>query len=138
MCMVMMSCDNDDYPYSNVPSVVLNEFWTQYPEAREAEFNRSAGNFEVEFELNETDFKALLDLSGRILKEKREINWEALPADVQRALQKEFGKHKIKETEVVKVGNATYYQAEVNQFLREENIVLRKTGEKVSALNYWK
>lgn len=135
--MLLMSCDNDDYPYSDVPSVVLNEFWAQYPNAREAEFKKSAGNYEVEFELKQTDFKAIIDLSGRILKEKREIKWEALPAEVQRAFQGEFGKEKIKDAEMVKAGNENYYQAEVDRLFKDENVVIRKTGEKDPALNYW-
>lgn len=135
--MFLLSCDNDDYPYADVPSVVLNEFWAQYPNAREAEFDKSGRNYEVEFEMKQTDFKALIDPSGRILKEKREIQWEALPAEVQSALKREFGKEKIKDIEVVKAGNETYYQAEVNRLFMNENVVIRKTGEKDPALNYW-
>lgn len=136
--LLLLSCDSDDYPYAEVPSVVLNEFWAQYPRAQDAEFSHKVGGYEVDFELNGKDHSAVIDPSGRILKEKKEIAWKELPAKVQQALQKEYGEKKIEDPEWVKLGEEILYQVEVKRFFRDERIVLNTAGKPDPDLNYWK
>lgn len=134
----MLSCDDDDYPFSEVPSVVLNSFRTEYPDATDAEFSKEGENYEVEFEIAGNDNAALINPSGNILKEKKEIPWDSIPAEVREKLDNEYGKKDIKDPELVRTGEEIHYQAEVERFLTDEKVVLDKTGKQDSGLDFWK
>ncbi|MCC8360406.1 hypothetical protein [Salinimicrobium sediminilitoris] len=138
MSFVLLSCDDDDYPYAEVPSVVLNEFWTQYPDGTDPEFNSIGEDYEVDFEINGNDYSALFSTSGNILKEKKEITWNKLPIEVQEALQKNYGQKKIEDPEWVRQGEDIYYQAEVKRFFLDEDIVLDAAGRLDSERKFWK
>jgi len=135
---LLLSCDSDDYPYAEVPSVVLNEFRTQYPDAADAEFKQDAKGYEVDFDLEGKDYSAVIDASGNILKEKKEIVWDELPSQVQHSLQKKYGQKKIEDPERVKLGQEIYYQVEVDRFFRDDRILLNKAGRLNPNLDYWK
>ena len=133
-----MSCDNDDYPHSEIPSVVLNEFRAEYPEASDADFSQAAENYEVDFEVKGRDYKVLINASGSILKEKKEISLNELPPKVRETLQKEFEVENIEDPEKVTTAGKVHYQAEVRRFFLNEEIALDKTGKRDKMLNYWK
>lgn len=134
----MPSCDDDDYPYAEVPSVVLNEFRAQYPDAKDAVFNQNAEGYEVDFEVYEKDHSAIIGSAGNILKEKKEITWNELPPEVQATLQTLYKEKKIEDPERVKLGQEILYQVEVKRFFSDEKIVLNQAGKTDPDLNYWK
>ena len=134
----MLSCDNDDYPYADIPSVVLNEFWSQYPDATDAEFSEVGEEYEVDFEVNKIDQAALISPSGELLKEKVEIEWNDLPAGVQQTLERDYDRRKIEDPEKIGDGGEIYYQVEVDHFFRNEKLVLDASGNIDPNLKYWK
>ncbi|WP_423819723.1 PepSY-like domain-containing protein [Salinimicrobium sp. TIG7-5_MAKvit] len=138
LSIFLLSCDNDDYPYAKVPSVVRNAFWTQYPDATDAKFIQLDENYEVEFEIDEEDGSAVISPSGNIVKEKREIEWNDLPAEVQETLRKTYGQKKIEDPERVRIGEEIHYQVEVSRFFIDDEIVLTAAGKIDTNLNYWK
>lgn len=133
---LVFSCDNDDYPHSEVPSVILNEFWTQFPDASDVEFKRMGENYEVEFELNGIDAGAFIAPSGNLIKEKKEILLEEFPAEVQNVLKK-YGRKKIDNTERVITDQGIYYQAQVKRFWLDTKLVLDETGKEDPTFIYW-
>lgn len=133
---LIFSCDNDDYPYSEVPSIILNEFWTQFPDASDVEFKRKGENYEIEFEMNGIDAVASISPSGKLIKEKREILFEEFPAEVQKGLEK-YGRKKINNSERVKTEHEIYYQAQVQQLWLDTKLVLDETGKEDPTLIYW-
>ncbi len=135
--VLLLSCD-DDYPYAEVPSVILNEFWAQYADAKDAEFNPSGQDYEVDFNLNGKDHSAVIHASGNILKEKKEIEWNELPPAVQQTLEKEYGQKKIEDPEWVKIAEEILYQVEINRFFIDKKIVLNAAGEIEANRTYWK
>lgn len=138
MNILLLSCDDDDYPYADVPSVVLNEFWAQYPDATDADFKKFGEDYEVEFEVDGNDHSAVYNTSGIILKKKKEIEWNALPLEVQKRLQENYGQKKVEDFEWVKLGEDIFYQAEVNKFFMDEKIVLNAAGKVDTSQNFWK
>lgn len=136
--LVLLSCNDDDYPYAEVPSVILNQFWSQYPDATDAEFNEIDSGYEVDFELSGVDHSAVFNSSGMILKEKKDIQWNELPPVVRQILQKEYGQKKIEDPEWVRTAKVNYYQVEVSRFFIDEKIVLNARGEIEENRNYWK
>ena len=138
MNILLLSCDDDDYPYADVPSVVLNEFWAQYPDATDADFKQFGEDYEVEFEVDGNDHLAVYNTSGIILKKKKEIEWNALPLEIQKRLQENYGQKKVEDFEWVKLGEEIFYQAEVNKFFMDEKIVLNAAGKVDTSQNFWK
>lgn len=135
--LLFLSCDSDDYPHSETPSVVLNEFYAEFPNATEVEFRKAGENYEVEFELKEKDSEAILAPQGAILKEKREISWDSLPAEVRQVLEKQYNEQEV-NPELVLTGDSVYYQVQIERFLTDKEVVLDETGKLRNSHDYWK
>lgn len=133
---LLFSCDNDDYPYSQIPSVVRNSLWTDFPGATEVKFSRSGENFKVAFEVNGIDHEAIIATNGNVLSEKKEVSWKTLPVEVRESLEKEYGEEKIDDPVIIEVGEQIYYQVQVKRFLSKEKLVLDSLGKQDSTLNY--
>ena len=136
MGMLLFSCDNDDYPHAEIPSVVLNEFWSHFPKASDVEFAKTGDDYMVDFEWNGNDAGVVIAPAGVVIKEKMEISFEELPAGVKQALGK-FRKNKIGDIEIVKINDNTFYQVEIKQFWLDKRIVLDTTGKEENKLSYW-
>lgn len=137
VCALLISCDNDDYPYSEVPSVVLNSFRTQFPNATDVEFKKLDGHYEVEFETNQDDAGAIIDSGGTVLEVRREVSWNDLPVEVRNNLDKEFGKKKIEDPEIITAGDQMFFQVQIKRFLTDKKVVLDRRGKPNPSLDYW-
>lgn len=131
-----LSCDSDDYPHTEVPSVILNKFWIHFPNATDVEFTKSGENFEVEFEYKGQDAEALIEQPGIILQEKIEVSFEELPVEIQKSVRK-IGRHNIKNFERVKTKEQIIYQMKEKRFWFDKKMVMDEAGNLVSASNYW-
>ena len=134
---LFLSCDADDYPNADIPSVVLNEFRSSYPEASEVEWEQVKDLYEVDFELGGKDAKAMFQISGDILREKQDINLKALPREVIESLEKEFGKGKIEDPEMVISKDQRYYQVEISKFLFNKEMVIDEQGVNLTSVSFW-
>ncbi|MDZ4667032.1 MAG: PepSY-like domain-containing protein [bacterium] len=81
----------------DVPTPVKTAFQKQYPNAKETKWEKEKGNYEAEFEMNETEYSVLIDASGKILETELEIGIDALPANVKEYVSKKYPGKKIKE-----------------------------------------
>lgn len=133
--MLFLSCDNDDYPHAEIPSVVLNEFHAHYPNATDIEFIKVGRDYEVDFEIDGIDAGALISSEGILIKEKKEISVEKFPLGVQKALDK-LGKNKIGNPEIVKTRKDSFYQVQVKRFGLDRRVVLDRTGKELEE-KYW-
>lgn len=93
--------------------------------------------YEVEFEIDDNDAAAMMDSTGTILRERREVTWKELPAEIQIFLDSEFGKEKIDDPEIITAGDEVYYQVQVNRFLIDKKLVLDANGNLDASLEYW-
>ena len=98
----------------NVPAIVKTSFLKQYPDAKEVKWEKENGNYEAEFELNETDYSVLLDASGNIIETEIEISVDALPANAKEYVSKNHQGQKIKEAAKITDAKGTVtYEAEI-------------------------
>ncbi len=137
VCALFIACDNDDYPNSKVPSVVLNSFRTQFSNATDIQYNKLGEHYEIEFEIEHKDAGTILDSAGSIVKERREISWKDLPAEIQNSLDKAFGRDKIEDPEVIEAGDKVYYQVQIKRFLFDKKVVLDGQGKPDASMEYW-
>lgn len=98
----------------DVPATVKTTFQKQYPDAKELKWEKENGNFEVEFELKETEYSVLLDASGNILETEIEISIDALPSNAKDYVLKNHSGQKIKEAAKITDAKGTVtYEAEI-------------------------
>ncbi|WP_157893334.1 hypothetical protein [Salegentibacter sediminis] len=136
--MGLISCDSDDYPYANIPSVVLNKFEMHYPKAQEADFKKKDKLYEVSFEIEEVDYKADIDEIGSIRREKYETAINEFPKEVTGELLKTYDTVKLKKPEILRNADGVYFQVKLDRLFKDELIVLDKEGKTLPNINYWK
>ena len=118
--------------------MVRNSFWTEFPDAANADFRSSGGNYEVEFEIDGKDSEAIIASTGIVLSEKKEISWNQLPAAVRSSLDHEFGQKRIEDPKIIRSGEKVYYQVQVKRFLSDKKLVLDSMGKKKFFSSFWK
>jgi DNA gyrase/topoisomerase IV subunit A len=93
-----------------VPTVVKNTLQKSYPNAKEIKWEKEKANYEAEFEVNETDYSLLIDVSGNIL----ETEIDELPAKAKEYVSKNYAGQKIKETaKITDSKGVVTYEAEI-------------------------
>ncbi|MDX1603347.1 MAG: hypothetical protein R3209_09755, partial [Salinimicrobium sediminis] len=90
-----------------------------------------------DFELYGRDTKVQIQTSGDIIQEKQEIPYEELPPEVKSSLEKEFGKKRIEDPEMITAGERRYYQMEIAGFFFDKEMVVDKQGVKITSVPYW-
>jgi len=99
-----------------VPATVATNFKKQFANATKMQWEMEEANFEVNFKANNVEFSAKYDKQGNWLETEQEIKQSELPIPVKQALEKEFPKAEIEETEKVTYPNkATVYEIEVEK-----------------------
>lgn len=97
----------------NVPPVVKAAFEQQFKNAKDVEWEKEGNNYEVEFEIGETEQSALYDGTGNLIETEVEIKVSDLPSGVAEYVKAKYNK-KIKEASKITdaLGTETY-EAEV-------------------------
>ena len=108
-----------------VPTVVKSALQKSYPNAKEIKWEKEKANYEAEFEVNETDYSLLMDVSGNILETEIEIKVDALPANAKDYISKNYAGQKIKETaKITDSKGVVTYEAEV----KGKDLIFDKNG----------
>lgn len=132
----LISCDADDNSNVETPSVVLNTFQSKFPNAQDIEWEKIQDNFEVEFEVDQTEYTALLSPDGKLIKHKNDISLSELPEAVRLYLEEGYETKNIDDIEVLNIEESTYYQVEIERDLSTEKIVLDINGEIIGDIEY--
>ena len=136
-----MSCTllpgDKDIAESEVPSVVKNAFASEYPEAKEVDWEMKGEDYEVDFEVDNVDYALLIDGSGNIIMSKEEITKEDLPAAVTSGISKNFADLELDEVQKVEKDGKTYYQVEFDGTFRDQEVVFTANGQEDKSFSYW-
>ena len=133
----MTACAQDDVPNNEVPPVVLNAFESEFDNPTHIEWEMAGQDYEVEFEISNVEYKALLDSAGKLLKYKKDITQAELPEAVVSILETEFSDKKYDDFELLNINGEEYYQVEIDEILRDKNIVFTAAGEMTSDTPVW-
>lgn len=133
---VFISCDNDDSPNVKTPSVVLNTFRSEFPDATDVEWEEFKDDFEVEFEIEKIDHTAILSSDGNLIKYKYDILLSELPEPVSQSIDTNYDRNKIDDTEILKIGNTSYYQIEFDNNLIDDQVIFNASGGINSVIEY--
>ena len=133
----LVSYGQKDIDPSAVPNVVKDAFKVEFADATDVEWELKDNHYEAEFEVNDTDYHALLDTSGKIISHKQEIEESELPAEVLTAIQNDFSDYKVDDAEKLMKDGEIYYQVELEKFLSDQEKVFSETGEIRDDISYW-
>jgi uncharacterized membrane protein YkoI len=134
----VVSC-SQELPESNVPSIILNAFKTRFVDAKDIDWKKEGQLYEVEFErgVADEDHKILFDLSGAIVVYKHDITTKSLPAPVIKAIQAKYKDYKIDEVENLEKSGITYYQVELENKPKKQQLVFSADGAVNNEITYW-
>lgn len=133
---LMISCDADDNPNVETPSVVLNTFQSNFPNALDIEWEKARENFEVEFELDQIEHTALLSSDGMLIKYKYDMLLSELPETVRQYLKANYETNEIDDVEALNVDESVYYQVEIDKILSSDKVILNSNGEIAQDIEY--
>ncbi len=122
---------------SQVPSVILNNFSTQFPKATDVDWEKVGSQYLVDFELDwNIDHEVWYNTSGEVVKHKKEISKKALPAKVLSAIHTEFKGYKIDDIEEVTIDGIISYEVEIHAPMKKDwNVTLDKKGTILSKVS---
>lgn len=121
--------------YQNqVPSVVLNQFQQNFPNAKQIEWEKKPGYYEVEFEIGmmNRDHEIWYDSTGKVLYHKEEIAKSDLPAQVANTLKKDFKSYRIKDVKKIFRAGIVTYKMEAKSLTEEWELVIDASGKIIS------
>jgi len=102
--------NGQDIPVSQVPDAVINSFSEDFSNARDVEWERESGYFEVDFETGwGRDHEARYDESGTLLYHKEEIRNRELPEIVRDKIRSEYNDYNIDDAERIIEADETRY-----------------------------
>ena len=134
---LLVSCDEDDNVNTSIPSLVLNSFHQEFPQALEVGWQQRDSLYQVDYELAGEDNSALINTEGEVIGTKREIALREIPGEVLKGLNRNFDKAHFDEPERVEFNGETFYQLEVEKLLFDKKIVLDRSGKINTNLPYW-
>jgi len=118
-----------DIPASQVPSVIANKFATQFPKAKDIDWEIKGELYNVEFELGRNiDHEVWYDHKGVMVRHKEEIDKNSLPAAVTAKLGKDFKGYRIDDPEKITEGSKVIYKLELKSITKDWDIVIDSQG----------
>ncbi len=132
----IIGCDNEIAP-SQVPSIVKNTFKHHFPHAKDVEWEIVNGDYEVDFEMKNIDYTALLDNTGNLLKYKYELDKNTFSNGIKSFLEQEYPQEKWEDPEHIIDGNSEYFQLERDGFFNDKKLVIDSLGKELPNIKYW-
>lgn len=123
-----------DIPQKDVPAVVVNAFQQKFPQQSIVEWEYKKGLYEAEFEIKNLDHSVYIDSTGKIVRYKKEINANELPAAVNAAIQKDFSGYKIEDIKKIEAPTGVTYKVELEKGEDERKVTFSPDGKIVANL----
>jgi len=111
------SCNKDSSkPEVTVPDAVLSAFKTEYPKAKDVEWDAEGSNFEVDFEDGKTGRAILYAPDAHVLERTEEIALSDLPASIPAYIASHYSGYSLEEAERSQTAEgAISYEVEIEK-----------------------
>lgn len=118
-----------DIAQANVPALVVNAFQQKFPQQSTVEWELKKGLYEAEFEIKNLDHNVYIDSTGKIVRYKKEITVNELPAAVNVSIQKNFKGYKIEDIKRIEEASGITYKVELEKGEDERKITFATDGK---------
>ena len=119
-----------DLTESQVPTVIVNNFKKEFPKAKDIEWQKKGGQYNVDFEIGwGVDFEAWFSESGNLIKYKQEISEADLPQAIKDAIKKEYAGFRIDDAKKIVKNGVDTYKVELEKGQDERKLVFSKDGK---------
>ena len=99
---------------NNVPAPVRTAFLEKFPQVKVEKWEKEEGNYEVEFELNDSEQSVLFDAEGNVLETEVEIDLNQLPKNVLEYVNTRYKGMKVKEaSKIIDANGVITFEAEI-------------------------
>lgn len=122
---------NNEIPETEIPSVVRNAFNLEFKGATGVEWEKNGSLYEVEFEINNIDHKALIEETGNLVKYKKELHPRELPENLKTSLTGDQDLSKVDEADLLVMNENSYYQLEFDGLLTDSHKIYNQAGEEI-------
>lgn len=131
---ILSFANAQDLHQSQVPSVILNEFNSRFPNASDVEWEMKGALYNVEFETGwDRDHEVWYDPEGKIVRQKDEIPAKELPQALSQTIKAKFEGYRIDDVERITDKGQTVYKVEVKSLLNNDwDLVFDDQGELLS------
>ncbi|SEL10821.1 PepSY-like domain-containing protein [Parapedobacter koreensis] len=114
---------------NQVPSVILNRFETEFRNARDVEWERKLGLYEVEFEIGPWEHEVHYDRDGTKVYHEQEIGEDKLPQPVKDAIRQKYPDCRLSDMKRIDRKGQITYELEVKTAEgRERELILDEKG----------
>ncbi|WP_418502293.1 PepSY-like domain-containing protein [Flagellimonas sp.] len=119
-----------DIPQHQVPSVILNQFNTQFPKATDIEWELDGSLYSVEFETGwSIDHTLWYGDDGKMVKHKEDIPTNELPQRVKDKIKGDFKGYTIDDIERITDHGTIVYRIELNSLMHQDwDVVVDSEG----------
>lgn len=132
----LISC-SQDIPASKIPSVVQNTLQSKFANAVDIEWEKHDNLYEAEFDMNNTDYKAHIDDSGKLVAYKWDIKTTELPEAVTSVIGREHNDYDIDDADKLEKDGISYYQVELDASgKKDKHLVFTADGKIASDISY--
>lgn len=138
LSIFLISCEEGkDISGINVPSVVVNELKTQFPNMTDLEWKTFGTDYRAEFEMNAVDHKAMISQKGKLLQYKYESSTTDLPEQVKTSIREKYPDLLAEDVHVLKIGNDTFYEVEFERWFGDDYKIFFPSGEENNTMEHW-
>lgn len=121
-----------DIPHHQVPSVILNNFKSDFPKASDIEWEKEGDLYKVDFEIGwNTDHEIWYEASGDVVKHKEDISKSELPKAVSDRIHTDFDGYSIDDLKRITTASEseTIYFLELNSFTQDWEVTIDSNGK---------
>lgn len=139
----LVSCGDDDHGANKeiganeVPSVVKNTFQKRFPNSTDVEWGTVGDGYEVDFEVHAIDHTSLIAVEGNMVKYRFDIAAPSLPVAVTASIVADYEKRSVDGSQILKIGDSTYYQVELENGPNDLRLVFSENGEVDTEVAYY-
>ena len=131
---------DQDVPQSQVPSEILNQFNSQFPDATNVEWEMKGDLYNVEFEIGwiidlgwNNDHEVWYNAASEMVKHKEDISPDELPEPVNNRIKTDFNGYTIDDLKRITDKGVVVYKMELNSSQQQDwDVVIDDKGDVVN------
>ena len=133
----------EDIPETQIPSAILNQFNSQFPDASNVEWEMKNGLYNAEFETGwfidlgwNSDHEVWYNAANELVKHKEDISPDKLPESVNNRIKTDFNDYSIDDLKRIMDEGVVMYKMELNSSQQQDlDVVIDAKGDVINKVS---